>query len=145
MKIKILDPRIKPEMLQPATPGSAGIDLRACISEPEHWYHGDQVTIPTGIAMAIPKGMVGLIFPRSGLSTKAGIVLANTTGVIDSDYRDEVKVILLNRHRDTKRYVLSPLDRIAQLVVVPMTTYVEVVEELDTTSRTGGFGSTGDK
>jgi dUTP pyrophosphatase len=144
MKVKILDSRITPDMLKPATEYSAGIDLRACIDTPIGLYPNDQVMVPTGIAVAIPEGFVGLIAPRSGMSTKHGIILANTVGVIDSDYRGEVKLAVWRRPKEASKFIIEPMERLAQLIVVPFQNIVEIVEELDATVRgTGGFGSTG--
>ena len=142
MKVKIIDPRITEEMLQPATSGSAGIDLRCCINTEMPLYPGMQCLYRTGIRVAIPKGYVGLITPRSGLGTQ-GIVLGNLTGVIDSDYRGEILVCLWNRNYEGKPHRCKPMDKIAQLIAVPHNSIVEIVNELDTTERNGnGFGST---
>lgn len=144
MKVKILDSRIKPEMLQPATMNSAGIDLRACLQAPVSLYPNQEVVIPSGIAVAIPEGFVGLLVPRSGLSTKQGIILSNTIGVIDTDYRGEVKVAVWRKPVEQPVYTIEPMDKIAQLIIVPMWNNVIIVNELDETERgTNGFGSTG--
>lgn len=144
MKVKILDSRIKPEMLQPATMNSAGIDLRACLQAPVSLYPNQEVFIPSGIAVAIPEGFVGLLVPRSGLSTKQGIILSNIIGVIDADYRGEVKVAVWRKPVEQAVYTIEPMDKIAQLLVVPMWNNVIIVDELDETERgINGFGSTG--
>ncbi len=127
-----------------ATPGSAGLDLRACIDAPIVINPRDIVTIPTGIAIALPdENLVALIFARSGLSIKHGIALANSVGVIDSDYRGELCVGLINNSNSP--YTISPNERIAQLVVMPVSNLIpEICDELPETSRgEGGFGSTG--
>lgn len=129
---------------QRATQGSAGMDLCACIEAPVTIAPQQLVTIPTGIAIALPNsGCVALLFGRSGLGVKHGITLSNSVGVIDSDYRGEVKVGLCNLS-DTP-YTIQPDERIAQLVITPVLPLpVQVTEELDETERgEGGFGSTG--
>lgn len=133
---------------QYATPGSAAMDLCACLGEPvvlQGVGSSDQSCwmIPTGLAMAIPEGYVGLIFARSGLASKHGVAPANCVGVIDSDYRGEVKVALTNH--STRDYVIHPGDRIAQLMISPVAQPgVEETAELPETARgEGGFGSTG--
>ena len=138
LKIKALDRRIGNEIPAPryATPGAAAMDLCACLDEP--------VTIPTGIAIALPsKDYVALLFVRSGLGIKKGICLSNGVGVIDSDYRGEVRVGLCNNSAED--YTVMPGDRISQLMVVPVMCPTPVfVDELDETERgEGGFGSTG--
>jgi len=144
MKVKILDNRITPSMLQPATTYSAGIDLRASINENILIYPGEQFKIPTGIMVAIPIGYVGLITPRSGLSTKYGLVLSNTVGVIDADYRGEVQLMIQRKPIDEPAFVIEPMARLAQLIIVPCYTVIEVVDSLDETDRgINGFGSTG--
>lgn len=129
---------------QRATAGSAGMDLCACIDTPITIAPRELVTVPTGIAIALPNsGCVALLFGRSGLGVKHGITLANSVGVIDSDYRGELKVGLCNLS-DTP-YTVQPNERIAQLVITPVLPLpVEQVDELDETARgKGGFGSTG--
>ena len=143
MKVKILNPLLAPYPFTPATQGSAGIDLRACMQGTLRLTYGQQVTIATGVAVAIPHLWVGLIAPRSGLGSK-GLTLANTTGVIDSDYRGEI--LLKVRFMGQEPLLINPMDRVAQLVIVPHYDYseVEVVRDLDTTLRgVSGFGSTG--
>ncbi len=155
LKIKPLSPRLGKDIPLPAyaTSGSAGLDLRACIDEPltlpgqalqsSGRVSACRVKVPTGLALAIPQGYVGLIFARSGLATKFGVAPANCVGVIDSDYRGEVLVSLSNA--DGEDYVIQPGERIAQLVLVPVAqAHITVTDALDETDRgTGGFGSTG--
>lgn len=129
-----------------ATPGSAGIDLCAMLEEDSIGLNPNQtMLIKTGIKMAIPQGMVGMIYPRSGLGANKGLILANGTGVIDSDYRGEVMVAIWNRSMRTQ--FIHHKDRIAQMVFMPVERLpIEVVDELDDTVRgSGGFGSTGVK
>lgn len=122
---------------------AAGADLYACLEAPLTLEPGKTRFIPTGIAMALPRGFAGLVYARSGLASKRGLAPANKVGVIDSDYRGEITVALHN-HGDTPQTV-QPGERIAQLVVTPVyTPGFEQVEELDSTQRgEGGFGSTG--
>lgn len=127
-----------------ATDGSAGMDLCACIQTPVTVEPHQLVTIPTGIAIALPNpNCVALLFGRSGLGVKHGITLSNSVGVIDSDYRGEIKVGLCNLS-DTP-YIIQPDERIAQLVITPVLPLpVQQVDELDETQRgENGFGSTG--
>ena len=128
------------------TQGSAGFDLCACIDEPITLNGGDTALIPTGIAIALPSADYGaFVFPRSGIAVKHGIGLLNSVGVIDSDYRGEIMVGVINQKRES--YTIEPGERIAQMVIMPVSMMpVEVVEELDETDRgAGGFGSTGKK
>ncbi len=126
-----------------ATSESAGLDIFAFLKEPVTINPGEIIKIPSGIAVEITKGYVGLIYPRSGLSTKFGISLANCVGVIDSDYRGELLTPLIN-HSD-KPFTVNNGDRIAQLLISPvLLPEIEVVKELSRTERgEGGFGSTG--
>lgn len=129
-----------------ATEGSAGLDLCACIDEPLPLGGGETALIPTGLAIALPSAQYGaFVFARSGLSIKHGIGLLNAVGVIDSDYRGEIKVGVINQVKEP--YTIQPGERIAQLVVMPVSTMpVEEAESLDETERgSGGFGSTGTK
>lgn len=124
--------------------GAAGYDLYACLSEPVEIKPGDLCKIPTGIAIALPdQYTVGLIFARSGLGVKHGIAPANAVGVIDSDYRGEIMIGLCNTSREP--YVLSPGERFAQLVVMPVcgVTFQETDDLGETERGEGGFGSTG--
>lgn len=128
------------------TQGSAGLDLCACIDEPITLNGGDTALIPTGIAIALPSADYGaFVFPRSGIAVKHGIGLLNSVGVIDSDYRGEIMVGVINQKREC--YTIEPGERIAQMVIMPVSMMpVEEVEELDETDRgAGGFGSTGKK
>ncbi|MEW5952956.1 MAG: dUTP diphosphatase [Bacillota bacterium] len=127
-----------------ATPGSAGLDLAACMEHPLELGAGEIVLVPTGIAVQIPRrDYAGLVFARSGLASRHGVALANGVGVIDSDYTGEIMVTLINN--GTGPYIVRPGDRIAQLVLVPVgIARVNLVEDLQNTSRgDGGFGSTG--
>ena len=129
-----------------ATSGSAGLDLCACIDEPITLEGGDTVVIPTGIAIALPSAEYGaFVFPRSGIAVKHGIGLLNSVGVIDSDYRGEIMVGVINQVKEA--YTIQPGERIAQMVIMPVSMMpVEEVTELDDTDRgAGGFGSTGKK
>lgn len=137
--------KLSPKAILP-TYGSleaAGADLYACLDEPVCIAPGETAWIPTGVALEVPKGCAGLIYARSSMGTKRGLAPANKVGVIDSDYRGEIRVVLLNHGKETQR--IEHGERIAQLVITPVLTpsYVQV-EELDVTDRgTGGFGSTG--
>ena len=125
------------------TEGSAGADLRAYLDEPVTLMPGERKLIPTGLAVAVPTGYGGFVFARSGLSSKYGVSLANCVGVIDSDYRGEVKISVIN-HSD-EPYTVKNGERIAQLVIMPVDLCeYGLCDELDDTERgTGGFGSTG--
>ncbi|MBE6933763.1 MAG: dUTP diphosphatase [Ruminococcaceae bacterium] len=122
---------------------AAGADLYACLDEPVTIGAGETVFIPTGIAMEVPKGCAGLIYARSSLGTKRGLAPANKVGVIDSDYRGEIGVVLHNHGKIAQ--TISHGERIAQLVITPVLTpvYEEVSQLSDTSRGTGGFGSTG--
>ena len=146
LKIKALSPKIGTDIPLPrfATAGAACMDLYACIDQPVTLAAGERRLIPTGIAIALPSAeYVALVFARSGLGIKHGIALSNGVGVIDSDYRGEIRVGLTNLS-DTP-YTVRPGDRIAQLAVMPVVqAELERVDSLDETGRgTGGFGSTG--
>ena len=146
LKYKAVSDKIGKEIPAPfyATPGSAAMDLCACVDEPVEIAPRALVSIPTGIAIALPSpAYVALVFARSGLGIKHGIALSNGVGVIDSDYRGEIRVGLTNL--SDVPYTVQPGDRIAQLMVTPVVRPALVqVEELDETQRgTGGFGSTG--
>lgn len=146
VQLKILDPRIGKEFPLPsyATVDSAGMDLRACLSEPLQLAPGDTQLIPTGIAiyMADPH-MAAVILPRSGLGHKHGIVLGNLTGLIDADYQGPLMISVWNRGLD--HFTVNPGERIAQLVFVPIIrAQFDVVTAFATTERgEGGFGSSG--
>jgi dUTP pyrophosphatase len=144
--IKILDPRMKDQLPAYATAGSAGLDLRACINEALHIQPGTTHLIPTGLAIHLADpAYAAMILPRSGLGHKHGIVLGNLVGLIDSDYQGELMVSTWNRGHT--EFVLNPMDRLAQLVIVPVLQVgFNVVDEFDSSSRgAGGFGSTGKK
>jgi dUTP pyrophosphatase len=129
---------------QYATAGAAGLDLRACIDAPLTLRAGDSQLVPSGIAMHLADpGFAAVVLPRSGLGAKHGIVLGNLVGLIDSDYQGQILVSVWNRGNGT--FTIQPLDRIAQLVVVPVVQVeFEVVEEFAASARgAGGFGSTG--
>ena len=146
LKFKAIHPKIGREIPLPqfATPGSAAMDLRACLDGPVTLQAGARAVIPTGLAMALPSAdYVALVFARSGLGIKKGVCLSNGVGVIDSDYRGEIAVGLVNLSQDS--YTIQPGDRIAQLMVVPVVQpTVTLADELDETGRgSGGLGSTG--
>ncbi|MBU3695453.1 dUTP diphosphatase [Dechloromonas sp.] len=142
--VKILDSRLNDTPPHYATPGSAGLDLRACIAEPLDIQPGQTVLVPTGMAIHLADpGLAAMILPRSGLGHKHGIVLGNLVGLIDSDYQGELMVSVWNRGH--QGFLLNPLDRIAQLVVVPVLQVAfNVVSDFSASDRgDGGFGSTG--
>lgn len=142
--VKILDSRLRDSPPHYATPGSAGLDLRACIEAPIHLAPGQTTLVPTGMAIHLADpGLAAMILPRSGLGHKHGIVLGNLVGLIDSDYQGELMVSVWNRGHET--FTLNALDRIAQLVIVPVLQVgFNVVAEFDASKRgEGGFGSTG--
>jgi dUTP pyrophosphatase len=142
--IKILDNRLRETPPQYATPGSAGLDLRACIEAPLHVEPGQTTLVPTGMAIHLADpGLAAMILPRSGLGHKHGIVLGNLVGLIDSDYQGELMVSVWNRGH--AGFTINPLDRIAQLVIVPVLQVgFNVVENFEHSDRgAGGFGSTG--
>lgn len=142
--LKVLDDRIRPHLPAYATPGSAGLDLRACIDAPLTLAPGATHLVPTGIAIHIADpGLAAVILPRSGLGHKNGIVLGNLVGLIDSDYQGPLMVSCWNR--GAQAFTLGPLDRLAQLVFVPVVQVgFDVVAEFSATARgEGGFGSTG--
>ena len=142
--VKILDNRLRDNPPNYATPGSAGLDLRACIEAPLHVAPGQTTLVPTGMAIHLAEpGLAAMILPRSGLGHKHGIVLGNLVGLIDSDYQGELMVSVWNR--SSVGFTLNPLDRIAQLVVVPVLQVgFNIVDDFDASHRgEGGFGSTG--
>jgi len=144
LQVKILDERMRSQLPSYATPGSAGLDLRACISEPIDIAPGQTLLIPTGIAIHVADpGYCAIILPRSGLGHKHGIVLGNLVGLIDSDYQGQLMVSTWNRGQ--QNFQICAMDRLAQLVIVPVAQVEwEVVEEFSTSTRgAGGFGSTG--
>ena len=142
--VKILDPRLKDALPQYATPGAAGLDLRACVEVPLTINPGETHLVPTGIAIHLADpGLAAMILPRSGLGHKHGIVLGNLVGLIDSDYQGQIFVSTWNRGNTP--FVLNPLERLAQLVVVPVVQVgFNVVDDFEASERgEGGFGSTG--
>ncbi|HEY5898947.1 MAG TPA: dUTP diphosphatase [Burkholderiales bacterium] len=144
LAVKILDERIRSMLPHYATPGAAGLDLRACIQSPLSLAAGDSQLVSAGIAIHVANpGYAAVILPRSGLGSKNGIVLGNLVGLIDSDYQGPLMISVWNRGKSA--FTIQPLDRIAQLVVVPvMQVEFEVVEDFAASERgAGGFGSTG--
>lgn len=144
LEVRIIDPRMKEQLPSYATSGSAGLDLRACIDAPLIIEPGTTRLIPTGLAIHIgDPGYAAMILPRSGLGHKHGIVLGNLVGLIDADYQGQLMVSTWNR--GDMQFVLNPMERLAQLVIVPiMQVELQVVEEFRASERgTGGFGSTG--
>jgi dUTP pyrophosphatase len=142
--LKILDARLKEQLPAYATPGSAGLDLRAALTEPLTLQPGQTELIPTGIAIHLADpGLAAMILPRSGLGHKHGLVLGNLVGLIDSDYQGPLMVSCWNR--SGLAYTLQPLERLAQLVIVPIVqAQFRVVDSFDASGRgAGGFGSTG--
>ena len=142
--IKILDPRLRGQLPHYATPGSAGLDLRACLNEPLTLAPGRTELIPAGIAIHIgDPGLAAVILPRSGLGHKHGIVLGNLVGLIDSDYQGQVMVSAWNR--GSHPYTIQPGERIAQMVIVPVVqAALEIVDSFEESTRgAGGFGSSG--
>ncbi len=144
LDVKILDERMRDQMPAYATAGSAGLDIRACIDAPITLQPGESTLIPSGLAIHLgDPGLAAVLIPRSGLGHKSGIVLGNLVGLIDSDYQGEVKVSCWNRGQAA--FEIKPMERIAQMVVVPVVQVkLNVVESFGQSSRgAGGFGSTG--
>jgi dUTP pyrophosphatase len=142
--VKILDPRVKEKMPAYATVGSAGLDLRAMLDEPLTLRPGETKLIKTGLAIHLANpGYAALILPRSGLGHKHGIVLGNLVGLIDSDYQGELMVSTWNRGQEA--FTIEPMERIAQLVIVPVVQMqMNIVDDFEASDRgAGGFGSTG--
>ena len=142
--VKILDPRVKDKMPAYATTGSAGLDLRAMLDEPLTLNPGETRLIKTGLAIHLADpGYAALILPRSGLGHKHGIVLGNLVGLIDSDYQGELMVSTWNRGQEA--FTIEPMERIAQLVIVPVVQMqMNIVDDFEASDRgAGGFGSTG--
>ncbi|MFZ6648360.1 dUTP diphosphatase [Undibacterium sp. TJN25] len=142
--LKILDPRMKELLPAYGTPGSAGLDLRACITEAITIQPGETVLVPTGLAIHIgDPGYAAMLLPRSGMGHKNGIVLGNLVGLIDSDYQGELKISTWNRGQSA--FVLEPMERLAQMIIVPVLQVgFNVVDDFDASERgAGGFGSTG--
>ena len=142
--IKLLDPRLKDLPPQYATPGAAGLDLRACIDTAIQLHPGQTHLISAGIAIHLADtGLAAMILPRSGLGHKHGIVLGNLVGLIDSDYQGEIFISTWNRGHEI--FTINPMDRLAQLVVVPVVqvAFNVVVDFTQSQRGAGGFGSTG--
>jgi len=144
LDVKILDVRMRDQLPHYATGGSAGLDLRACLDQPLTLEPGQTELIPTGVAIHLADpGLAAVILPRSGLGHKHGIVLGNLVGLIDSDYQGQIFVSTWNR--GNAAFVINPMERLAQLVVVPVVQVeLNVVDDFESSSRgAGGFGSTG--
>lgn len=144
--LRILDERVREHLPAYATAGSAGMDLRACTETTISLAPGQTELVPTGIAIHLrDPGLAAMVLPRSGLGHKHGIVLGNLVGLIDSDYQGQLFVSLWNRGSAT--FELAPMERIAQLVIVPVVraNFREVEEFMQSDRGTGGFGSTGTK
>ena len=144
LDVKVLDPRLRGSLPQYATSGAAGLDLRACIDKPVTLAPGASELVPSGIAIHLgDPGLAAVVLPRSGLGHKHGIVLGNLVGLIDSDYQGQIMVSVWNRGQAA--FTIQPMERIAQLVVVPVVQVrLNVVEEFEASRRgAGGFGSTG--
>ena len=150
IELKILDERVRDALPAYATPGSAGLDLRACIDRPLEIAPGEAVLIPTGLAMHIgDPGHAAMLLPRSGLGHRHGLVLGNLVGLIDADYQGPLMVSCWNRRPASDgpggTYTVQPMERIAQMVIVPVARAdFTVVDEFAASERgAGGFGSTG--
>ena len=144
LDLKILDARMRDQLPAYATTGSAGLDLRACLDAPVTLQPGETTLVPTGLAIHLADpGYAALILPRSGLGHKHGIVLGNLVGLIDSDYQGQLMVSTWNRG-DTA-FTLNPMERLAQMVIVPVVQAAfNIVEDFEESERgAGGFGSTG--
>jgi dUTP pyrophosphatase len=144
IEVKVLDPRMAEQMPRYATPGSAGLDLRACLDVPLVLEPGHSALIPTGLSIHIgDPGLAAMLLPRSGLGHKHGIVLGNLVGLIDSDYQGPLMVSCWNR--GLAAFTVQPMERIAQMVIVPVVqASFRLVDEFDASHRgEGGFGSTG--
>ena len=142
--VKVLDARLRDQLPAYATLGSAGLDLRACIDKPIELQPGQTELVPSGIAIHLGEpGLAAVVLPRSGLGHKHGIVLGNLVGLIDSDYQGQIFVSIWNRGSSV--FLLNPMERIAQLVIVPVVQVgFNVVDEFEASARgAGGFGSTG--
>ena len=144
LEVKVLDERIRGMLPRYATAGAAGLDLRACIDSPLGLDPGESQLISSGLAIHVADpAYAAVVLPRSGLGAKSGIVLGNLVGLIDSDYQGPLMISMWNR--GASPFTIQPLDRIAQLIVVPVVQVeLEVVEEFAASARgAGGFGSTG--
>ena len=144
LDVKILDERLRSQMPHYATDGAAGLDLRACLPEPLTLHPGETALIPAGLAIHIgDPSLAAVIIPRSGLGHKHGIVLGNLVGLIDSDYQGQLFVSTWNR--GNAAFTINPMERLAQLVIVPVVQVAfDIVDDFSASSRgAGGFGSTG--
>ena len=144
LQVRVLDARVRDVLPHYATPGAAGLDLRACLDAPLTLAPGDSQLVPSGIAIHLgDPSLAAIVLPRSGLGAKHGIVLGNLVGLIDSDYQGQIFVSVWNRGRAA--FTIAPLERIAQLVVVPVVQVaLQVVENFAASDRgASGFGSTG--
>ncbi|MBR0568680.1 dUTP diphosphatase [Azoarcus sp. L1K30] len=142
--VKLIDSRLKGHPPAYATTGAAGLDLRACLDAPVLLHPGETTLVPSGLAIHLDDpGLAAMVLPRSGLGHKHGIVLGNLVGLIDSDYQGQIFVSVWNRGRDV--FTIQPMERIAQLVVVPVVQVgFNVVDDFVASERgSGGFGSTG--
>ena len=137
--------KLSPNAILPAygSAEAAGADLYACLDAPVQIQPGETFWVPTGIALEVPKGCAGLIYARSSMGAKRGLAPANKVGVIDSDYRGEIRVVLLNHSKQIQ--TIEPGERVAQLIITPVLTpaYEECEDLTDTDRGAGGFGSTG--
>ena len=144
LQVRVLDARLRENLPSYGSPGAAGLDLRACVDAPLTLGPGDSQLVPSGIAIHIgDPGYAAIVLPRSGLGAKHGIVLGNLVGLIDSDYQGQVLISVWNRGKAA--FTIEPLERIAQLMIVPVVQVEwQVVEEFAASGRgAGGFGSTG--
>jgi dUTP pyrophosphatase len=144
LDLKILDARMREQLPAYATTGSAGLDLRACLDEPLTLKPGETALVPTGLAIHVgDPGYAAMILPRSGLGHKHGIVLGNLVGLIDSDYQGQLMISTWNRGQT--EFTLNPMERLAQLVIVPVVqAEFNIVDDFEESTRgDGGFGSTG--
>ena len=144
MKVKIINRSVN-ALPQYETTGSAGMDLRANMDAPVELGSLERTLIPTGLFIELPEGYEAQIRPRSGLSIKKGLTLVNTPGTIDSDYRGEIKIIMINLSKETQ--IIEPSERVAQMVITKyeQANFIEVQELTETARGAGGFGSTGKK
>ena len=144
IEVKLLDERLKSHPPAYASEGAAGLDLRACLNAPLTLHPGETTLVPSGLAIHLADtGLAAMVLPRSGLGHKHGIVLGNLVGLIDSDYQGQIFVSVWNRGRAS--FTIQPMERIAQLVVAPVTrvAWVETSALPETARGTGGFGHTG--
>lgn len=144
VQLKILNPKMKDYLPHYATPGSAGLDLRACLDEAIVLQAGETKLIPTGLSIYLDNpNLAAMLLPRSGLGHKHGVVLGNLVGLIDSDYQGELMISVWNRGQTA--FIIEPMERIAQMVIVPVVqaTFEQVDEFVASERGEGGFGSTG--